>query len=181
MRRTAKIRPARLAECGAIQALIDASSRALAAPHYAPEVVEAALRAVLGVDTRLIQDGTYFVATVEQAIVASGGWSRRKTLFGSDRVGGRDDELLDPRRDAAKIRAFFTHPDHTRQGLATRLLERCEEAAAAAGFRRLELGATLSGTAFYAAHGYAPGAPLDYECAPGLHMRIVPMSKTLRA
>ena len=102
-------------------------------------------------------DGTYFaveIAPKRQRIVACGGWSKRKTLYGGDQYAGREDSLLDPMRDAAKIRAFFVHPDWARQGIGSLILEACENAAVAAGFTRLEMGATLSGVAFYRAKGY---------------------------
>jgi len=109
---------------------------------------------------QLIADGTYFAAEVmppemaNPAIVACGGWSKRKTLYGGDQYQRREDSLLDPTRDAAKIRAFFVHPDWARRGIGSLILEACEQAAIACGFRRLEMGATLSGVAFYRAKGY---------------------------
>jgi GNAT superfamily N-acetyltransferase len=173
------IRCARLEDYEAIDMLIRLSSRKLAIYHYPPELVEAALQTVLGVDTRLIADGTYLVASRGGQLVGCGGWSWRRTLFGSDSVTGRDDDPLHPATDAAKIRAYFVHPGFTRQGIGSAILQRCEKEAARYGFRRLELGATLSGVAFYEAHGYLPVGRCDYECAPGLVMEIISMIKVI--
>ena len=141
-----------------LRKVIEASVRGLQKGDYSPAQIEGALGSVYGVDSALIADGTYFVAEMADAagmqIVACGGWSKRKTLYGGDQYSGREDSLLDPARDAAKIRAFFVHPDCARQGIGSRILEECESAAIEAGFRRLEMGATLSGVAFYRAKGY---------------------------
>jgi len=176
---TISIRLAKLEEYSEIRSLIEMSSRKLAASFYTSELVELALQAVLGVDTQLIMDGSYFVAENEQRIVGCGGWSWRQTLFGSDAVGGRDDGVLDPAGDPAKIRAFFIHPRYTRRGIGSLILEHCEAAAKDAGFHKLELGATLSGVQFYQSHGFRAGKPYAYECAPGVGMEIVPMYKTI--
>lgn len=114
-----------------------------------------ASRAVMGVDTQLIDDGTYFVVEIDGAIAGCGGWSRRATPYGSDHSEGRDDSLLDPMTDAAKVRAMYTHPSFTRRGVGRRILAGCEEAAAAEGFTALELHATLSGHPLYQAFGFA--------------------------
>jgi GNAT superfamily N-acetyltransferase len=155
------IRRATLADIPRLRDVIEASVRGLQAADYTPAQIEGALQSVYGVDTQLIADGTYFVAemqdrpAVRTEVVACGGWSKRKTLFGGDQFAGREDSLLDPRCDAAKIRAFFVHPKWARQGIASLILEACENAAIEAGFTRLEMGATLSGVAFYRAKGYA--------------------------
>jgi GNAT superfamily N-acetyltransferase len=138
----------------ALHALIETSVRVLQAGDYTPEQIEGALGTVLGLDTQLIADGTYFVVEVEGRIAACGGWSKRRTLFGSDHGPGREATLLDPQTDAAKIRAFFVHPDFSRQGIGTRLLEASEQAARDAGFSRFEMGATLTGIPLYRARGY---------------------------
>src|SRR5436305_9663325 len=144
------IRLACPADSPGLRALIEESVRGLQAGDYSPAQIEASLRTVYGVDSQLISDGTYFVVEAEGgAIVGCGGWSKRKTLYGGDQWAGREDSLLDPARDAAKIRAFFVHPKWGRQGIGTLILETCEEAARAAGFRRLEMGATLTGVPFY--------------------------------
>lgn len=129
--------------------LIALSVRSLQAGDYSPAQMEGALGTVFGVDNQLIADGTYFVVEVPShagtRIVGCGGWSKRKTLFGSDRRSGREDALLDPRRDNARIRAFFVHADWARQGIGSKILETCENAAAEAGFTSFELGATITG------------------------------------
>ena len=141
-----------------LEELIAASVRGLQ-HEYSDAQREAALGTVFGVDTQLIEDGTYFVAiwhsgNGQEVMVGCGGWSKRKTLFGSDHGPNRTSELLDPAIDAAKIRAFFVHPQWARRGIGTLMLDACEKAAYEAGFRRFEMGATLSGVPLYAARGY---------------------------
>jgi GNAT superfamily N-acetyltransferase len=160
--------------------LIARSIRALGAGDYSPAQIEGALQGAFGVDTALIRDGTYFVAvTATNEIVACGGWSRRRTLFGSDSRAERDDANLDPRTEAAKIRAFFVDPAHARQGLGRALLERSESEAIAAGFSKLELMATLPGVRLYERCGYIAGNPVSYPLPNGLEIDFVPMTKSL--
>jgi GNAT superfamily N-acetyltransferase len=166
-----------------LRRLIDASVRGLQAEDYTPAQIEAALKKVYGVDSQLIADGTYFVAEAATSegtgaeIVGCGGWSKRKTLFGGDHWSGRHDDLLDPRRDAAKIRAFFVHPAWARHGIGSVILEACETAAKSAGFTRLEMGATLSGVPFYKAKGYEALENLDVTLGDGESMTVVRMAK----
>jgi GNAT superfamily N-acetyltransferase len=176
---TYTLRPAILADVPAIEALIATSARALCSADYPPAVVEAALGTAWGCDTELIRDGTYFVAEAEGRYAASGGWGKRRTLFGGDRREGRQSEWLDPATDAARIRAFFVHPDFARKGFARALLARCEAAAAAAGFRAAELMATLTGVPFYRAHGYAGDGRIEFPLPGGLRIAFVPMRKSL--
>jgi YbgC/YbaW family acyl-CoA thioester hydrolase len=171
------IRKATLDDRGALDGLIARSARALTLGAYTPRQVETALRGAFGVDSQLIADGTYLVAEANGSIVGCGGWSRRRTLFGGDANRRRDATELDPKRDAAKIRAFFIDPAYVRQGIGRALLERCETEARAYGFSRLELMAMLSGVDFYRAHGYVPGAPVQYQLEPGLTIEFLPMSK----
>jgi GNAT superfamily N-acetyltransferase len=117
------------------------------------------------------------VVTATGEIVGCGGWSRRKTLFGSDARADRDEGLLDPHKDAAKIRAFFIHPDHARRGLGRLILERCEREASQAGFVELELMATLPGRRLYEKCGYLPAAPIEHPLGDGNVIRFVPMRK----
>ncbi|MBY0513712.1 MAG: GNAT family N-acetyltransferase, partial [Gemmataceae bacterium] len=126
-------------DVAAIERLIAASARGLCGADYTPAQVEAALGTAWGCDTELVRDGTYYVAEDGGALVACGGWGKRRTLFGSDRRPDRQSDLLDPARDAARIRAFFVHPDWARRGLGRELLARCEDAAKAAGFRAAAL------------------------------------------
>ena len=160
-----------------LTALIAASVRILQAPDYTESQREGALASVYGVDTQLIEDQTYFVAEVEGTIVACGGWSKRKTLFGADHCAGREDSLLDPARDAAKIRAFFVHPDWSRRGIGTKVLEACESAAVAAGFKKFEMGATLTGVALYKARGYREVEEIGVPLGNGELLPIVRMEK----
>lgn len=161
--------------------LIASSVRSLQAGDYSPAQMEGALGTVFGVDTQLIADGTYFVVEVPShagmRIVGCGGWSKRKTLFGSDRRSGREDALLDPRRDNARIRAFFVHPDWARKGIGSQILETCENAAAEAGFTSFELGATITGERLYSARGYAPIERIEAPLANGESLPIIRMVK----
>ncbi|MBI3545142.1 MAG: GNAT family N-acetyltransferase, partial [Gammaproteobacteria bacterium] len=172
-----KLRNATLQDHAALEALIARSARQLGAQDYTAPQIEGALRGAFGVDTQLIQDETYFVVESPADIVACGGWSRRRTLFGGDKHAARSAAELDPGTEAGKIRAFFVAPEHARQGIATIILQRCEADARAFGFSRLELMATLPGARFYSQHGYLPGASIQYELAPGLKIEFVPMHK----
>jgi len=164
-------------DIGALTALIAASVRVLQAGDYTESQREGALASVFGVDTQLVADGTYFVAEIDGTIVACGGWSKRKTLFGADGCAGREDSLLDPAHDAAKIRAFFVHPEWARRGIGTRVLEACESAAVAAGFRRFEMGATLTGVALYKVRGYIEIERIEVPLRNGESLPIVRMEK----
>jgi GNAT superfamily N-acetyltransferase len=176
-----RIRPARADEIPALETLITASARRLSQGYYTARQTEAAIAHVFGVDSELVADGTYLVVEdAAGALLGCGGWSRRATLFGGDRFAGRESGLLDPARDAAKIRAFFVAPAAARQGVGAALLQACEAAAAAAGFARSELMATLPGEPFYAAHGYRGGAPVDLDCG-GVAVRFVPMARHFSA
>ena len=178
-----KIRLATPADIPALAALIDASVRGLQAGDYTPAQIEGALRAVYGVDTQLIADGTYFAVengTGDGMIAGCGGWSKRKTLYGGDRYRAREDSLLDPARDAARIRAFFVHPQWARRGIGAVILEACESAAVAAGFTRLEMGATLTGVPFYQAKGYRAVEALAVALPDGVALPIVRMEKSVR-
>jgi GNAT superfamily N-acetyltransferase len=162
MTSTYELRVARHGDVPALSALIDASVRGLGPPHYSAAQVEAGLAHVFGVDTQLVDDGTYFLIEAFEEErrselarpVACGGWSARRTLFGGDRHKSGVDERLDPGLEPARIRAFFVHPDHARRGLGRQLFEACELAAAAAGFTVFELMATLPGVPLYAALGF---------------------------
>src|SRR6266850_1097731 len=176
----------------ALHALIDASVRGLQAQDYTPAQIEGALKTVFGVDSQLIADGTYIVAEansggnqradqmvvrIEPVIVGCGGWSKRKTLYGGDRWTGRQDDLLDPLRDAAKIRAFFIHPAWARQGIGGMILEACEAAARAAGFTRYEMGATLTGAKLFGVRGYVAVKPISIPLMNGEVLPVIHMEK----
>ncbi len=146
-------RLATMADLPALRALMDLSIGSLQVGFLTPEQI-AASRMIMGLDTQLIEDGTYYVATVGGELAGCGGWSRRNTLYGGDHSPGRDAALLDPARDAARIRAMYTHPAFARRGVGRLILAVCERAAVAAGFARVELAGTLSGEALYRAAGY---------------------------
>jgi GNAT superfamily N-acetyltransferase len=173
-----RLRVATVADEAALHALIGRSIRALGANDYTTEQIEAALTGAFGVDTALVRDGTYYVVVTDRdEIVGCGGWSRRRTLFGSDARADRDDAWLDPRTDPAKIRAFFIHPDHARRGLGRLILDRSESEAMRAGFTRFELMATLPGQRLYETCGYVPGSPIQHPLPGGHLIMFVPMSK----
>jgi GNAT superfamily N-acetyltransferase len=175
-----QFRLAQPADAPALRDLIAGSIRSLGAADYSSKQIEAALLGAFGLDTALVADGTYYVAQLgHREIVGCGGWSRRRTLFGGDTHGERSETMLDPRHDSAKIRAFFVDPAHVRRGLGRAFLERSEAAAAAAGFRRLELMATLPGVRLYAACGYTPSAPILYRLPGDVDIEFVPMHKAL--
>jgi GNAT superfamily N-acetyltransferase len=178
-----QIRRAATGDVPRLREIIEASVRELQGNDYSPAQIEGALQSVYGVDSQLIADGTYFVAEdasqLNPAIVACGGWSKRKTLYGGDQYAQREDSLLDPSRDAAKIRAFFVHPKWARRGIGGMILDACEDAARAAGFMRLEMGATLSGVAFYKVKGYVEAENQAVRLGNGETLPIVRMIKRL--
>jgi GNAT superfamily N-acetyltransferase len=163
-----------------IESLIDASVRGLSAQEYSLSQVDQALGTWLGLDTQLIADGTYYVVeplAQSGVLAASGGWSRRRTPYGSDHRPGREDTLLDPQKEAAKIRAFFVHPSWARHGIGSRLLEMCEAAARMEGFTRCEMGATLPGVPLYRRRGYVEVERVELPLANGETLPIVKMEK----
>lgn len=160
-----------------IEELIPKSVRALSVGFYTSQQIEGALEEAWGLDTQLISDGTYFVIHADQALVACGGWSFRKTLFGNDSAGFRDDQIIDTSGGAAKIRAFFVDPDHARRGLGSMLMAACEDAARAKGYSSLELMATLPGQKFYERHGFIAMTPVDHPLSGALSIRFVPMRR----
>jgi GNAT superfamily N-acetyltransferase len=174
------IRKATLADRPSITELIKDSARGLSRVDYSDPQIEGAIATVFGVDTNLIIDGTYFVAESGGRLIGCGGWSKRKTLFGGDQYSSRDAGELDPETDPAKIRAFFIHPDHARQGIARAILETCEAEAGASGFRTLELMSTLPGVKLYRACGYKGDERVELEVGEGLTIGLVPMRKELR-
>lgn len=174
-----EVRKATLDDRQAITLLIAESARELSRQHYADEQIEAAISSVFGVDSDLIEDGTYFVAELEGRLIGCGGWSRRKTLFGGDQFSNRDAGMLDPATEPAKIRAFFVHPQHARKGVARAILSVCEREAKDHGFRALELMATLPGIKFYQANGYTNIGNFDLDLADGVKLPLVPMRKQL--
>ena len=173
------IRPAAEADVPALQVLIALSARALSREDYSDAEIEAAVRYVFGVDSELLADRSYFVVEQGDTPVACGGWSKRKTLFGGDQYSGRESGLLDPATEAAKIRAFFVHPDWARQGVGTLLLDHCEAEARRHGFTTAEMMATLPGVKLYRARGYAGDEVVTYPTPDGVALRFIPMIKKL--
>jgi len=175
------LRLATQADEPALHALIEASVRVLQRNDYTPEQIDGALGTVLGLDTQLVADKTYFVVEARAAcariLVGCGGWSYRKTLFGSDHAPVRENSFLDPATDAAKIRAFFIHPDWARRGLGSQILDACESAARAAGFSRFEMGATLTGVPLYLARGYHILERIEVPLRNGAALPVVRMAK----
>lgn len=169
--------------------LIQLSVRGLSTKYYSPQQIESALRHVFGVDTQLIHDETYYVAVASDpatanaagsdVIVGAGGWSRRKTLYGGDQAKREPDPFLDPAVDAAKIRAFYVHPDWSRRGIGRRLLQACETAASAAGFTQLELMATLAGETLYTSTGFVAVDHVEINMPDGVLLPVVKMIKPL--
>lgn len=185
MSKDIQIRRAAVADIPALTELIALSVRGLQARDYSPTQIELALKAIYGVDTQLIADGTYFVVEVmpvsgsAPVLAGCGGWSKRKTLYGGDAWTRREDDLLGPLCGAAKIRAFFVHPDWARRGIGTMILDACEAAAKAAGFTSCEMGATLTGVPFYRSKGYAELERLEAPLPGGESLPIVRMAKRL--
>ena len=173
------IRAATMEERDAIKQLIAESARLLSREHYSDAQIEAAIATVFGVDTDLIEDGTYFVAEIEGVLAGCGGWSKRKTLFGGDQYSSRDAGYLDPATEPAKIRAFFIHPIHARRGIARAILARCEDEARAQGFRALELMATLPGIEFYKSVGFVETGNFALDLTDAVKLELVPMRKEL--
>jgi GNAT superfamily N-acetyltransferase len=192
-----RIRKAMVGDVPRLRRLIEMSVRGLQAGDYSPAQIEGALQSVYGVDSQLISDGTYFAAEViglesveaqtsepkgedariESEVVGCGGWSKRKTLYGGDQYAAREDSLLDPGRDAAKIRAFFVHPEWARRGIGGMILSTCEKAAREQGFTRLEMGATLSGVPFYRAKGYEA---VEKQAAPLGNGEVLPLIRMMK-
>jgi GNAT superfamily N-acetyltransferase len=175
------IRAATIDDVPALRSLIERSVRELQAGWYTPEQIEAAVSSVFGVDTQLIEDGTYYVAEIGGQPAGCGGWSKRSTLYGASHFShSRNDVLLDPQREPARIRAFFTHPSYARKGVGRALLEHCEEAAREAGFKSMEMAATLPGVPLYAAHGYEALESMEVPLPGGQSITVQRMSKKLK-
>lgn len=174
------IRPARTQDIPSLQRLIDESVRALSISYYSSRQIESALTHIFGVDTQLILDETYFVAEVGMQIVGCGGWSKRNTLFGGDQAKNNQiDDLLKPGDDAARLRAFYVHPQWSRRGIGNLITRACETAARAAGFTKLELIATLPGEPLYSANSYEIVRPFEIALPEGLSLPAFHMEKRL--
>jgi len=166
------------ADVPALTELMQAAIRQLLPQFLNDAEVEASF-AVMGLDSQLIADGTYFAIESDNVIVGCGGWSRRATLFGGNHTAGRDARLLDPKSEAARVRAMYTAPSHARRGIGRLILRLCEEAARAEGFARVELGATMGGKPLYDAAGYQPLELLQVATPSGVAVPILRMEKQL--
>jgi len=162
-----------------LQQLIKESVTGLSTGFYSTAQIESALIYVFGIDTQLIADGTYFIARWNGKIAGCGGWSKRNTLFGGDQTKGIEDPLLNPEKDAARIRAFFVHPDFARKGVGTALLNICAENAYSNGFRNLELAATLPGIPFYLKLGFKKMEDRNILLADGQILQLSVMQKSI--
>jgi GNAT superfamily N-acetyltransferase len=170
-------RLARREDLHALSALIDAAISELQKP-FLDESQIASSRTIMGLDTQLIDDRTYFIVEAEGTIAGCGGWSRRATLYGGDQSPGRSAVVLDPTKDAARVRAMYTHPHHTRKGVGRLILFLCEEAGRSEGFKRMELMATMAGEPLYRACGYEPCERL-MDDRGGVAVPLLRMSKLL--
>jgi predicted N-acetyltransferase YhbS len=171
-------RIAREDDIAALAELIPLSVRELQADTYSSAQMETAIATSLfGVDRQLIRDGTYFVVEHDGQIVGCGGWSKRSSKFGGDPHGARSDAELDPGHDAARIRAFFVHPEWARRGIGRSIMAACEEAIIASGFRRVEIVATLAGEPLYEAFGYAVVERFDIPMTADVGLPVVRMTK----
>jgi len=162
----------------ALKRLMTAAIRELLPQFLTPEKVEASF-AVMGVDSQLIEDGTYFILEEDGVMAGCGGWSRRATLFGHNHTAGRDSRLLDPKSEPARVRAMYTAPGFVRRGVGRQILQLCEAAARAEGFSRAELGATMGGEPLYRACGYVEIERLDVPTPNGVTVPITRMGKQL--
>ena len=174
------IRLATTAEVAALNELVELAVRQLSIGYYSPAQIDSALRYMFGIDTQLIEDGTYYVAeTDDHRLVGCGGWSKRRTLYGGDQRKTTADPLLDPAHEAGRIRAFFVHPEWARRGIGRAIINVCEAAARQAGFRQLTLAATLPGEPLYRALGYTASERTAIPFPDGQELPIVQMHKTL--
>lgn len=174
------IRAATESDIPAITQLMRAAIESLQKGFLSDDEIEAS-KDIMGLDTQIIADRTYFVVEDAGEIVGCGGWSRRKTLFGGDHSAGRDAGVLDPATDAAKIRAMYTHPAHVRRGVGRLVLETCEKAAASEGFRRAEMGATLAGVPLYETCGYRKIESFKSPTRSGVDVPLFRMEKDISA
>lgn len=173
------LRPATLADADAIDALMKASIQELFPQFYDAAQTEASIRYIGVVDRMLIEDATYFVAAADAELVACGGWSRRDKLYSGSGEGASDARLLDPATEPARVRAMFVRPDWTRKGLGTRILEACEAAATAEGFRTLALMATLPGLPLYERFGFRVLEQVQIPLPNGLSIGGASMDKPI--
>ena len=178
MSQSLTIRPAVSGDIPALKAVMDRAIKELL-PAFLPPAEVLASQEVMGLDTQLIEDGTYYVVEADGAIAGCGGWSRRATLFGGDHSAGRDAALVDPATDPARVRAMYTSPDFTRRGVGRLILATCEAKAKAEGFSRCEMAATMAGEPLYAACGYQRIEPFEAQTSNGVKVPLVRMGKAI--
>jgi GNAT superfamily N-acetyltransferase len=171
-------RLATLDDVDELSTLMKASIRHLVGAYLDAARVEASYE-IMGLDTQLIEDGTYFAVRCGDRIAGCGGWSRRATMFGGDHSGGRSTRLLDPASEPARVRAMCTHPDFARRGIGTRVLAACEAAAAREGFTTLELVATVAGEPLYAANGFVLVERIEVPTTRGVTVPCARMRRPL--
>lgn len=165
------------ADIPALRAMVERAIDDLQQDFLTPEQIQASHQ-IMGIDSTLIDDGTYFVVERDGQIAGCGGWSRRATLFGGDHTVGRDVSFVDPAIQPAKVRAMYTNPAFARQGVGRMILALCESAAASHGFRTLELMATMAGQPLYTAYGFVPVEPIN-EMSTGVPIPLMRMTKAI--
>lgn len=160
-----------------LEAVMDAAISELQLGFLSPEEIESS-RAIMGIDTQLIKDRTYYVVLEGGVIAGCGGWSRRATLYGGDHTPGRDPDLLDPTVDAARVRAMYTNPAYANRGVGRLILTLCQQAAKDEGFKRLELMGTMAGEPLYTKYGFIPIERLTDDRG-GVAVPLVRMAKPI--
>jgi len=173
------IRLATFKDISELEKLLALSVRGLSKEHYTTFQIESSLKYIFGIDTQLISDCTYYVVEIDQMIVGCGGWSMRNTLYGGDQHKELMDPLLDPKTDAARIRAFFVHPDYARRGIGRQIMRICEAEAKKCGFSNIELGATLPGIPLYKAMGFSEVENIVEFLPDGEKLELVKMIKVI--
>lgn len=173
------IRLATFQDIPELKRLLDFSVRSLSSEYYTSSQIESALKYIFGIDTQLISDGTYYIVEIDGVITGCGGWSMRHTLYGGDQHKELEDPLLDPKTDAARIRAFFVHPDYARRGIGRQIMELCEIKAKDHGFSSIELGATLPGVPLYKAMGFLEIQNIVEPLSDGEKLELVKMRKVI--
>lgn len=172
-------RLATMADLPSLHTLMLASIQQLVGAYLDDAGVKASFE-IMGVDSQLIEDGTYFVVESDNRIAGCGGWSRRATLFGGDHSAGRNTRLLDPLTEPARVRAMYTHPDFVRRGIGRLIVSLCEDAAAREGFRSLELMATIAGEPLYRACGFSVLERIDVPTSQAVTVPCARMAKVIR-
>lgn len=172
------LRVATASDEAVMREIMNRAIAALLKPYLPPDAVTASFE-IMGLDSQLIADGTYFAVTDGDVIAGCGGWSRRATLFGGDHTVGRNAALLDPATEPARVRAMYTDPAHVRRGVGRMVLNACETAARAEGFRSVELAATLAGEPLYRACGYEVIEPFTSRTSGGVEIPLLRMGKPL--